>query len=485
MTFGISFSESLGISSDWFRDNKVFNPTLDKDTPLFIDPFLLDRTAHKNFGRCSKMAFSKRFKDIIQLLSASRRVGDPAWNAAFKRFHFSERGFVSGTCLGYGKNSTSGHAFGKKKAQEALLMAKQIIDLGVDNPDLFPMLSLFNDGVGCDLISDMVSVISFSCIVDFTTSMINKIESDTGVKIPTSTFTLRDNRDVSLYRNIYSNNPKPVFLLPSDILRNLPVLDDVRMLPKAADQNSSLRDRVNESIGSIWKIKTKKDKEEVKRQALESKEAFLALVELIKITESTGYNVAKDPDGLLQWRELSRVLVLGNPLKLSKDDKRSDLENVCLVVDKLIEHFRHIVEDQRMSRVFYVDGEPRKEKFAQLLFFAMSSIYCEENNIGISPEADAGAGPVDFKFSGGKSSVLVEIKLSTNSKIVHGYQKQLTAYQAAEKTDAGHYVVIDVGKLGKKWEDLERIAKGNKEFGELRKIHLIDGSLRASASKLD
>src|SRR5262249_30810866 len=94
------------------------------------------------------------------------------------------------------------------------------------------------------------------------------------------------------------------------------------------------------------------------------------------------------------------------------------------------------------------------------------------------------AGPVDFKFSHGKDKIVVEIKLSTNGKVVSGYEKQLKSYMSAERTQRGRYVLIDVGKMGNKWDRLQAIAKQNPKFARERALHLIDGTLRESASKL-
>ncbi len=75
------------------------------------------------------------------------------------------------------------------------------------------------------------------------------------------------------------------------------------------------------------------------------------------------------------------------------------------------------------------------EKYAQRLFFAVAYNYCKVNNLDITLEADSGTGPVDFKLSTGfDSRVLVEVKLSSNGKLVAGYQKQLESYKAAEET---------------------------------------------------
>jgi hypothetical protein len=52
--------------------------------------------------------------------------------------------------------------------------------------------------------------------------------------------------------------------------------------------------------------------------------------------------------------------------------------------------------------------------------------------------------------AGFQDRVLVEIKLSTNAKIVAGYTRQLETYERAEATTRGFYVVINVGACGKR-----------------------------------
>jgi hypothetical protein len=110
--------------------------------------------------------------------------------------------------------------------------------------------------------------------------------------------------------------------------------------------------------------------------------------------------------------------------------------------------------------------------------------YCKANNLDVTPEADAGNGPVDFKFSSGfNTRVLVEIKLSTNS-LLHGYEKQLEIYKKADDTDHGIYLVVDVGGIGQKYAEVQRSRLAAIERGETTsKIFLVDGNRRASASK--
>ncbi len=99
--------------------------------------------------------------------------------------------------------------------------------------------------------------------------------------------------------------------------------------------------------------------------------------------------------------------------------------------------------------------KPRPEKSAQRLFFAIAYAYCKANNIDLTPEADTGNGPVDFKLSTGFSGrVLVEIKLSTNTKGGRWLFEAARRYREAEEAAAGYYVVLDVGQMGRKHERL-------------------------------
>ena len=87
---------------------------------------------------------------------------------------------------------------------------------------------------------------------------------------------------------------------------------------------------------------------------------------------------------------------------------------------------------------------------AQLLFYGIADAYCEANGLDLSREPNEGRGPVDFKVSRGYSAkVSVEIKYASNSKLLEGYARQLPAYNAAERTDASVYLVIEIHPAAK------------------------------------
>lgn len=68
---------------------------------------------------------------------------------------------------------------------------------------------------------------------------------------------------------------------------------------------------------------------------------------------------------------------------------------------------------------------------------------------------------------------------------MHLYSRQLETYKTAEETVKGYYVVVDVGRMGKKAKAL--IAAKNAAAGQgetVSPIIFIDGIQKPSASKL-
>jgi hypothetical protein len=108
---GISFSKHFGLDSKWFKKNHVLNVTIDKDTPLFIDPFLISKTKHKAFGRCATKAYKNHFVNVLKLIRLHKQKDDVAYKGALRLLNFSESGIMSGTCLGYSESHHSTRLF--------------------------------------------------------------------------------------------------------------------------------------------------------------------------------------------------------------------------------------------------------------------------------------------------------------------------------------------------------------------------------------
>ena len=75
--------------------------------------------------------------------------------------------------------------------------------------------------------------------------------------------------------------------------------------------------------------------------------------------------------------------------------------------------------------------------------FGMVFTICAANNVSVDPEANAGRGPVDFKFSRGYNcKCLLETKLTRNTKWIAGVTKQLPTYLISDIGKYGVYLLV-------------------------------------------
>jgi len=476
------FSEHFKIDAEVLVKAGVLNPTLNADTRLFIDPLLLEDSAHPEISGAARQTYLAHFKNAIALLRAAKVKDDTDtyWRNVRRLLSFPE---IKGTCLGYGAESISGSGSGDAMTGQVLETAKAIVDLGVQDPDLFVAMALFEDNFGPDRISDMTTNIILDALLSFNARILS------GLAVPLEEFTIRlkngKSYEAMLPRNSYAKGKVPVILVPSDVLRDLPIATSWEDVSAAASKSAEIRGRVNDQIAQLWRSRTLRDKEAVREWALEDREAFETLLQMIHGAERSAYDLKGDPRGELFWRQLLVDLAQKQPLNIERP-ARLDLPGVATVVEQIIEQFRFLIEDRRYSEELYYNGEPRPEKSAQMIFFAAAHSYCKANNLDITPEAETGTGPVDFKVASGyQGRVLVEIKLSTNKKLMNGYTRQLEAYKTAEETHEAYYVVVDVGApMAKKKKAIAKLrneAVARKE--KASPVIYIDGLRRLSASK--
>ena len=112
------------------------------------------------------------------------------------------------------------------------------------------------------------------------------------------------------------------------------------------------------------------------------------------------------------------------------------------VVRLVLETFKHEVE-QKGLRVALADGsELRPESVAQAVFGTIARLVSTPLNVAVSAEVDTGRGRVDFKFSRGSSTVLVEMKMSFHNELYRGGRKQLETYNYAEGVETSFYLIV-------------------------------------------
>ena len=469
----IEVTQHFKIDRQTFDSTGAFDAVLDGDARLFVDPFLLPFSSAPEL-KAGREIILKRFENILTLLANSNSQNDLTWKEAERLLRFRE---IKGFNLGYGGEGSHGSGMGPKLRKLLLTAAHEIVSKGIRDPVIFELVGLFQEGIGCDRISDMACRILYDSFLNYT----SRIFEACGV---TKYKVQRDGRTLFIPPNPYRRK-EPVLLVPKDILRDLPIADDWSDISYVCETNAALRKKLSALVGHDWQKKTKSaKKDEVRKFLISNPDFFRDVLTEYKKSPATQYDFVKDPSGEANWLRLARDFTGSNPLTLTLPTG-SNLQVLYGVINSICLKFRDLVEQNGLWKFLYTDRmKPKHESASQLIFYAVSSIYCEANNLSLSRESNAGRGPVDFKIAQGHPNVLVETKLSTNPYLVHAYQKQVPIYQSAEGSSDAIIVVIQVNEKSKPLDDLLKLkAADEKKKKRTPHIILVDGLPKKSASK--
>lgn len=466
------FSQHFGVGSSVVSAAGLLDPFLNADTKLFIDPLLLRKSANALIAGKGLAAFRKRMADIISLVEKNTPKTGPAWIAAMRLLDLRER---RETCLGYGGKSISGSSRPDKLKAQILDATREIVQLGIKNPEIIALMGMFEKDVGPDTISDLTTNAILPILEEVTVGFCN------ANSIPLRSFVI-NNEPFRLPENPHENG-FGIFLVPRDILRQLPVATDWSDIDRVVSHNTALRTEVNKMIADITKATITEKKEAIKKIAFGSAQEFQKLFQDMMTGAFSGYDFSKDKKAIEALREALTQTSSKFPLAITAPSSPSG-PGLKRVVDLIAVQFKQLVEHNDLSRLLWDGSKPRSEKSAQLVFFGVADSYCKANNLDISPEVNSGGGPVDFKFSSGYAGrLLVEMKLSTGT-VEHGYRTQLAVYQTAAVTEDGLFIVINVGKLGKKGIKIRAARKAQMDAGlRATDIVIVDATKKASASK--
>lgn len=212
----------------------IFNPVLNFDTKLFVEPLLLQKSSSPII-KASFESYNDFFRKLLMLIKASTEPDDKCWREAKRRINFPE---YKSTCIGYGSDSINGSGSGRDLNGKILQSAKDIVDAAKDNPEIFQLLPLLEEGIGADIVSDMTQTIIDDDICKYTVDAMKKL----GVK-GTHSYTTKNKTTYLLAYNPY--HKCHIKLLPVDILSNLPMADNFDdWITKVAGINRDLRDGI-------------------------------------------------------------------------------------------------------------------------------------------------------------------------------------------------------------------------------------------------
>jgi hypothetical protein len=129
----------------------ALNTYLGIDNKVFVDPALLRKADIREFRSVTRQ-LKDYFAPIIRLIKVSRNVHDVAWETAVRRLQFKEE---HGAALGYSAAGGFGRGIGELLATELVQRGKEIVELGIEDAEMFELVGLFQEGFGPDLLSDM------------------------------------------------------------------------------------------------------------------------------------------------------------------------------------------------------------------------------------------------------------------------------------------------------------------------------------------
>lgn len=472
-------SEHLSVEPDLLTRLGAFDPILSVDSKFFIDPKSLDTTEAPEFEG-SRAKLHDRYSSIFSLLAASRSKYDKFWQAAYRHF---PKGEVEEICVGYGFDNTGGRGIGPELVKETMSTVREFIDSGIDDPALLELVGLFQKGIGSDIVSDMIARVLLDEIVNYTTRITAELSKHTSIK--PKAYKHEDSSELAFYN---PHNKRLVLLLPRDILQPLPVAYDWESIDQVSAMNEKVRNDFAKMVGAFnWKrARSKVNKEALKSAMLSHPVAVKDLLrQYEKKRPKVDYDFTNDPNGEYAWYDAAKSMASSYPLDLPA---ASTPDVVNQVVLKIIDKFKDIIESNGGWASLYTRGENSKvmhESYAQKLFFGVADAYCDANDIDISPETNSGRGPIDFKFSNGRrAKVLVEIKLTSNSQLGHGFTTQVGEYEKAEKPHASHYLVLKVSS-DKDYSSLlnTEIASSLEQNKRTPQVHYIDAQKQESASR--
>ncbi|MET4152220.1 chromosomal replication initiator DnaA [Bradyrhizobium sp. RT7b] len=466
------FSTYFKVQSQALAAAGLIDPFVDVDVPLFIDPVLLAKSGNQIIATAAAERFRKHFEILVRMLAISNGEGDAAWKGARRQLDLSE---PPENGLGYGGTGRSGNSRPELIRETILRTSKEVITLGASDPEMISLMGFFEEDVGPDTIGDMTTTVIMDDLAQITEAFCQ------AHGVPVFSFDVCPTHKLPKYVNARGKQV-PIVLVPTDIVRDLPIANDWSDIERAAMENARIRERVNRLLGGIAEPTVAERKAALRTAALGSASDFDFFLAAVKGNVS---NYDPNLDALGYYR-LKEILTNGLP-----DLKQAAAYNLKLgaheifrVVIDTIELFRRHVEAGNLWEELWVNGKPKKERASQLIYYAIADCFCKANDVDISPEANMGGGPIDFKFSSGyQARVLVEMKRSGGT-VVHGYEKQLEFYKTASQTDFAVFVIIDYGDGGNKFNEIRKVREGRLARGErASEIVVIDAIPKLSASK--
>lgn len=480
----IRFSEAYEI--DRQDEDDWFDPLLNEDTNLSVDPFLIffERSGAWANGHDKLMKF---FNYVLQLLADSGfSEQSPKFIVAKGLLLFKEPPEFA---LGVSKNSIFGAGSAKGFREGMLRGAALAIKLGLDDLRHIEEIALLGAKIGPDRIGDLTCDVLKDDFVRYT----QRVAKRHGV--PTTEVNLGAIGGWDQVRKQWkpglvelplnpvatelAGRPVGVLLTPKRFLRQMPSVDPEEFWNYAvATEGERLRNEFNLHIGQSV------DPEKVARLAAARRSVLTRYVEKLESEAKPPYDVDVDPDLIVRRSDFAKLVsgAFDPRAPVTEDDFVS-------FVESLLGNFKQCVEQRGGWRMLWVGSKPRNETHVQTLFKISAVMSCQDHDVALSPESNAGRGPVDFSMSRGwRLRALVEAKIAGSSSFRRNLANQTEIYLKAEGCSRGYFLVVQFHPKDFEPDFIktaeEIAAKVAKEKQIDFKIVWVDARPKTSASKV-
>lgn len=471
------FSEVHGVDpkgADWF------DPLMDVDTQLFIDPFLLYKEGDGDWAGADD-AIAEYFQRGFELLAGHHsNPSSLQYRKTIELMLFPE---PSEFGLGFTSSGTRGSGTARGFARRIVVAMSEAIERGLRDLHHFEELGVLVDKIGKDRISDITGNILKPQFIEYTQRICNELSIPTEeLEVEHSEFDEQRMRWLPGKHRLPCNpvTGRAVLLTPKRFLRELPTLHSSDWWNFVEPY---FRDDLNLDLAR------KLRKEDIVALARRYPETVREWTDASSARAAEPYDVDRDPEGLHLWRAATRDIASTLPLE---DGSVSSAADVSDFVARVNGKFKLFVEEKGGWRLLWNDDtrKPKRETAVQLLYKGVVESYCDAHDVRLEREVELGRGPVDFVFSKtARSRVLMEVKKMNNGDFWNGLEAQLTSYLTSDECDHGWFLAVRFGNTPVQVERTdtlrERTRDAADESGFAIRSDWVDARWKKSASNLE
>lgn len=468
----MKFSQQFGITRDDSDD--WFDPNLERDNELFIDPFLLYKSKNKGF-RDAHQEVIEFFNIAFKLVALSKGQKDSSYYKEAVRL--LQLGEFSGIWLGYTEDSNEGSGFGPELAQSIAEAMWTAIENGLQNLSHFYSIPLFQERIGPDRISDSVACIIRRQLVHYTQKVCKKYHITTQkhrFNYGKFNFTTHQWEPYEADLPFKLGTKKPIMLVPMRFLRELPSIDDKGFWYFCKENYS---DQLRKAFGDD--IKKRVSKAEILHFARTNPQICDKFISHEKETRDPDpYQKEQDVMNLDRGYFFAQRYAQAHPYTKQIEST----QKMPAFLSNVIQEFKNLIEYNRGWERLWINSKKHvQEKSLHNLFYALLLKYMDDQKISFTPKLEVGKKPLSFTLPNNSRYLsLIRIRYSRNLKIGTEQIPKLIDELSVEGMDSKYLVVVTRLEEDQKWqESFQRIFKeATNTAGISVKLVFIDGRNR-------